>query len=166
MAEIALQGHPVHTIGDMPKVGDAAPDFVLVNQALENRSLKDFAGEKKLLYVFPSLDTSVCAESIKKYNEHAKAHPGNAILLISSDLPFAQKRFCVSERIESIVTLSSMRSQAFGNDYGLLITDGSLAGILARAQMVLDENNKVLYSYLVPEISQEPDYEAALQHLS
>ena len=163
MADITLKGKPFHTNSVLPECGDQAPDFVLVDQDLGNRSLQDFSGKKKLLYIVPSLDTPVCSESTKKYNDHAKENPNHTILIISSDLPFAQKRFCGQERVENVITLSTMRSRDFPTAYGVLITDGPLEGICARAQIVLDENNKVLYRELVSEVSDEPDYDSALK---
>ncbi|HSD10094.1 MAG TPA: thiol peroxidase [Candidatus Binatia bacterium] len=165
MATITLRGNAIHTAGNPPAVGKPAPDFVLVDGKLANKSLGDFAGKKKLLSIVPSLDTPVCALSTKKFNEHAKSHSDTVLLLISADLPFAQGRFCSAEGTTNVVPLSMMRSRQFAQDYGVLIEDGPLAGITARAVVVLDENNKVLHSELVPEIAQEPNYEAALKAL-
>ncbi len=165
MAQLTFKGNPIHTSGDLPAVGQPAPDFKLVANDLKDLSLVDFSGKKKLLNIVPSLDTSVCALSTRKFNEYAKAHPDAVILVISADLPFAQKRFCGNEGLSNVVTLSMMRSRKFAKDYGVLLEDGPLAGLTARAIVVLDENNRVCYSELVPEIAQEPDYNAALAAL-
>jgi thiol peroxidase len=165
MATITLRGNTIHTAGNPPAIGKAAPDFVLVDGKLANKSLSDFAGKKKLLSIVPSLDTPVCALSTKKFDEHVKTRPDAVLLLISADLPFAQGRFCTAEGTTNVVPLSMMRSRQFAKDYGVLIEDGPLAGITARAVVVLDENNKVLHSELVPEIAQEPNYDAALKAL-
>ena len=166
MANLTLKGNPIHTSGELPAVGTTAPDFILVNAALQDVTLAAFAGRKKLLNIVPSLDTAVCALSTHKFNEHAKAHPDTAILVISADLPFAQKRFCGNEGIDNVVTLSMMRSRQFAEDYGVLLESGPLAGITARAVVVLDADNRVLYTELVPEIAQEPNYQTALAALS
>ncbi len=166
MANLTLKGNPIHTNGDLPAVGATAPGFKLVNAALQDFSLSDFAGKKKLLNIVPSLDTAVCALSTHRFNEHAKAHPDTVILVISADLPFAQKRFCGNEGVDNVVTLSMMRSRNFAKDYGVLLEDGPLAGITARAVVVLDADNRVLYTELVPEIAQEPNYQTALAALA
>jgi thiol peroxidase len=165
MATVTLQGNQLHTNGDLPAVGSAAPAFRLVDGKLNDVSLTDYAGKKKLLNIVPSLDTPTCATSTKKFNDHAKAHGDVVMLVISADLPFAQGRFCGAEGIDNVVPLSMMRSRHFAKDYGVLITDGPLAGITARAVVVLDEDNRVVYNQLVPEIADEPDYEAALAAL-
>ena len=165
MATVTLHGNPIHTSGDLPAVGSQAPDFKLVNKDLADLSLAHFAGKKKLLNIVPSLDTSVCAISTKKFSDHAKGRSELAVLIISADLPFAAGRFCTAEGIDNVVTLSMMRSRNFAKDYGVLITDGPLAGITARAVVVLDADDKVVYTQLVPEIVQEPDYEKAIAAL-
>jgi thiol peroxidase len=165
MAKLTFKGNPINTNGDLPVVGQSAPDFKLVANNLKDLTLADFAGKKKLLNIVPSLDTSVCALSTRKFNDHAKAHPDTVILVISADLPFAQKRFCGDENLSNVVTLSMMRSRKFAKDYGVLLEDGPLAGLTARAIVVLDENNIVRHTELVPEIAQEPDYNAALAAL-
>lgn len=165
MANITLQGNPIHTSGELPKQGAKAPDFKLVNKDLKDVSLADFKGKKKLLNIVPSLDTPVCALSTRKFNEHAKTHQDTVILIISADLPFAQGRFCGNEHLDNVVPLSMMRGQKFGDDYGVMIQDGPLAGVTARAVVVLDADNKVVYSEMVPEIAHEPDYEQALKAL-
>lgn len=162
MANITLKGNPIHTNGELPAVGTAAPDFSLVNKDLADVSLGDYAGKKKLLNIVPSLDTGVCATSTQKFNS-AMAGKDNAVaLVISADLPFAMSRFCSTEGIDNVISLSMMRSKNFAKDYGVLITDGPLAGVCARAVVVLDEDNKVIYTQLVPEIGEEPDYDSAL----
>jgi thiol peroxidase len=166
MAAITLKGNAINTNGDLPAVGSQAPELKLVDGDLNDVSLATYAGKKKLLNIVPSLDTPVCATSTRKFNEVAQSHPDTAMLVISADLPFAMGRFCSSEGTENVTTLSMMRSRSFAKDYGVLITDGPLAGITARAVVVLDENNKVLYTELVPEIAQEPDYKAAIAALN
>jgi len=162
MSTITFQGKQIHTNGELPKVGDKAPDFRLVNKDLKDMSLADFRGKKKLLSIVPSMDTPVCAMSIRKFNDFAKKQ-GNAVMLaVSADLPFAASRFCGAENVERIVPLSMMRSRDFARDYGVLIEDGPLAGIAARAVVVLNEDNKVVYTELVPEIAEEPDYDQAM----
>lgn len=165
MATITLQGNEIHTNGELPKVGDDAPDFGLVNAELGNVSLATYKGKKKLLNIVPSLDTPVCATSTKKFNDAAKGKSDTVFLMIAADLPFAMSRFCKAEGTDNVVTLSMMRSRNFAKDYGVLIEDGPLAGITARAIVVIDENDKVVYSELVPEIAQEPNYDAAIAAL-
>lgn len=165
MTTLKHNGNEIHTNGSLPKVGTQAPDFVLVDKALNNVSLSTFAGKKKLLNIVPSLDTPVCANSTKKFNTEAAKHADTAFLVISADLPFAMNRFCGAEGVGNVHSLSMMRSNAFATDYGVLIEDGVLAGIAARAVVVLDANDKVIYTQLVPEIAQEPDYEKALAAL-
>ncbi len=165
MAEITLQGNKIHTHGNFPSPGADAPDFTLVNKDLEDVSLKDFQGKMKLLNVVPSLDTPVCATSTKKFNEAAQKRPDAAFLIVSADLPFAMSRFCSNENLENVSSLSLMRTRAFAKDYGVLIEDGPLKGITARAVIVIDENNVVRHAQLVDEIANEPDYEAALAAL-
>ena len=162
MATVTLKGNPCSTSGELPAVGSQAPDFTLTKGDLSDASLADFAGKKKLLSIVPSLDTPVCAISTQKFNEHAKTHPDTVVLIVSGDLPFAQGRFCTGEKLDNVVPLSMMRSRNFAKDYGVLLNDGPLAGITARAVVILDENNKVLHSQLVSEIAEEPDYQAAL----
>ncbi|MEJ2687670.1 MAG: thiol peroxidase, partial [Gammaproteobacteria bacterium] len=150
MATITLQGNEIHTNGDLPAVGSQAPAFKLVDGELNDRTLGDYAGKKKLLNIVPSLDTPVCATSTKKFNDAAKQHADTAFLIVSADLPFAQGRFCTDENLSNVVPLSVMRDRNFSKDYGVLITDGPLAGITARAVVVLDENDKEIHSELVP----------------
>ncbi len=162
MAKITLHGDPINTNGELPAVGSTAPDFTLTTGDLADVSLADFAGKKKLLNIVPSLDTGICAISTKKFNEVAPKHNNTVFLTISADLPFAQGRFCEAEKVDMIRTLSTMRSASFAEDYGIKIVDGPLAGITGRAVVVLDEDNKVIYNELVPEIAQEPDYDSAI----
>lgn len=165
MAKITQRGNPINTNGELPKVGGNAPEFKLVDADLNDVGLANFKGKKKLLNIVPSLDTSICAISTKKFNDFAKTHPDVAVMTISADLPFAQKRFCSAENLANIKTLSMMRDRNFAKDYGVLLQDGKMAGITARAVVVLDENDKVLYTELVPEIAQEPNYTAAIAAL-
>lgn len=165
MAEITLRGNKCHTNGDLPKVGDKAPDFRLTDKDLKDCSLLSWAGKKKLISIVPSLDTPVCALSTRKFNEHAKHHPDTVILTVAADLPFAMRRFCGAEGLDNVVALSLMRDKKFAEDYGVLITDGPMAGITARAIVVLSAEDTVKYTELVPEIAQEPDYETALRAL-
>jgi thiol peroxidase len=166
MASITLKGNPISTNGELPAVGSPAPDFKLVDSGLANRSLADYAGKKKLISIVPSLDTPVCAISTIKFNKAAKADPNLVVLIASADLPFAATRFCTGEKLDNVVTLSMMRDRNFAKDYGVLITDGPLAGITARAVVAIGADDKVLYAQLVPEIGQEPDYDAALKALA
>jgi thiol peroxidase len=163
MAEVTFKGVKIHTSGNLPKVGSRAPDFRLTSSGLEDVSLKDFAGKKKILNIAHSLDTGTCAATAKAFEARAAELPNTVILTISNDLPFAQKRFCDSEGIRNVVTLSQMRDRKFGRDYGVEYVDGSLAGLLARAVVVIDENNRVVYTQQVRETSQEPEYEAVLK---
>jgi len=162
MAQTALKGNPVNLAGELPAVGSIAPDFKLVDKDLGDRTLADFAGKKKLLNIVPSLDTPVCAASTKRFNAAIAGKVNAVALIISADLPFAAGRWCGAEGVDNVVTLSMMRSKGFAKDYGVLMDDGPLAGITARAVVVLDEDNKVVYTQLVPEITQEPDYDSAL----
>jgi thiol peroxidase len=164
MATITLKGNEIHTNGELPAVGSAAPDFHLVDTELNDRRLADYKGRKKLLNIVPSLDTPVCATSTRKFNDHA-AEKDAVMLVIAADLPFAMSRFCTGEGVDKVIPLSMMRSRNFAKDYGVLIEDGPLAGITARAVVVIDEHDKVVYTEMVPEIAQEPDYDAALKHI-
>jgi len=165
MAEVTLKGSPIHTNGDLPAVGSTAPDFRLTNKDLADVGLDDFAGKRKILSIVPSLDTGVCAESTRKFNQLVAERDDVVVLVIAADLPFAMTRFCGAEGIDRVHTLSIMRSKNFAKDYGVLIQDGPLAGITARAVVVLDADNRVLHTELVPEIGQEPDYDAAFAAL-
>ena len=162
MAKITLMGNEINTNGELPKAGDTAPDFVLANAELGDITLESYKAKKKLLNIVPSLDTEVCAISTKKFNDAAKEKTDVAFIMVSADLPFAMSRFCKAEGTDNVVTLSMMRSRKFAKDYGVLIEEGPLAGITARAVVVIDEDNNVIHSELVPEITQEPDYDAAL----
>ena len=162
MAQVTHKGNPIHTSGELPKVGAKAPDFKLTPGDLKDVSLADFKGKKKILNIVPSLDTPTCATSTRKFNESAGKLPDTVVLVVSSDLPFASKRFCTVEGLQNVVPLSLMRDRKFAKDYGVLIEDGLLAGICARAVVVIDEQDHVTYTQLVPEIGQEPDYDKAL----
>ena len=161
MAKITLKGTPCTTSGDLPKVGAKAPDFKLVNGSLADVGLADFKGKKKIINIVPSLDTPVCAVSTRRFDEYAAKDRNTVVLVVSSDLPFAQTRFCSAEATH-VVPLSMMRDRHFARDYGVLIQDGPLAGITARAVVVLDADDKILHTELVSEIGQEPDYAAAI----
>ena len=165
MATITLQGNACNTNGELPKTGSTAPDFTLVDAKLNDVHLADYAGKKKLLNIVPSLDTPTCATSTKKFNELVAERDDVVVLVVSADLPFASGRFCGMEGLDNVLPLSLMRGKAFAKDYGILITDGPLAGITARAVVVLDADNRVVYTQLVPEIADEPDYDAALAAL-
>ena len=160
MAQITLRGNLVNTVGDLPAVGSTAPGFALTGTDLGTVTDEQLRGKPFLLNIFPSIDTPVCAISVRTFNERAAAS-GLAVLCVSKDLPFAQNRFCGSEGIENVTTASAFRD-VFGDDYGVTMTDGPMAGLLARAVVVVDANGEVLYSELVPEIAQEPDYDAAI----
>jgi thiol peroxidase len=162
MATVTLKGNPIHTSGELPAAGAPAPDFKLTNTDLKDVSLADFKGKKKILNIVPSLDTAVCATSTRKFNESGGKLKDTVVLVISADLPFAMKRFCTTEGLANVVSLSMIRGKAFAKDYGVLLQDGPLAGLTARAVVVLDANDKVVYRELVPEIGQEPNYDAAL----
>ena len=166
MAEITLQGNPVHTIGSLPAVGMIAPSFRLVKTDLTEASLQDFIGKNIILNIFPSLDTSVCAASVRRFNKEGSESPNTVILCISADLPFAHKRFCEIEGLNDVIPLSVFRSPEFGRDYGVTLTSGPLTGLLSRAVVIIDKEGKVAYTEQVPEIGQEPDYDAALLALS
>ncbi len=165
MAQITLKGSPVHTNGDIPKPGSKAPDFKLTGADLGDVTLASYKGKKRLLNIVPSLDTPVCATSTRKFNDYAKGRDDVVMLIVSADLPFAQSRFCGAENTKNVVTLSMMRDRHFAKDYGVLIEDGPLAGITARAVVVIDSNDKVVHSELVQEIAQEPDYDKAIAAL-
>lgn len=165
MADVLFKGTPAHTSGALPKVGSKAPDFKLTTGDLADVSLANFKGKKKLLSIVHSLDTGVCAASTKRFNDFARNRDDVVVLVVSGDLPFAQTRFCAGEGLKNVVTLSMMRDRHFAKDYGVLLTDSPLAGLTARATLVLDENDKVLYTQLGPEITLEPDYDKALAAL-
>ncbi len=162
MATVTLKGNPIHTNGELPAKGAKAPEFTLTGVDLKDVGLGEWKGKKKILNIVPSLDTAVCATSTRKFNETGGKLPNTVVLVISADLPFAMKRFCTTEGLQNVVSLSMIRGKNFAKDYGVLLTDGPLAGLSARACLVLDENDKVIHAELVPEIGQEPNYDAAL----
>ncbi|MBW1642849.1 MAG: thiol peroxidase [Deltaproteobacteria bacterium] len=162
MAEITLKGTPIHTVGELPFVGDNAMDFSLTRMDLSDMSLKDVAGKRVVLNIFPSVDTSTCAMSVRRFNSEISNYENAVVLCISRDLPFAHARFCGTEGLNDVISLSEMRNRDFGQKYGVEMTDGPLAGLLARAVVVIDESGKVIYTQLVNEIGEEPDYEKAL----
>ncbi|MFF0742816.1 thiol peroxidase [Streptomyces sp. NPDC004111] len=159
---VNFKGGPVSVDGTFVQVGATAPDFTLVGKDLGEVTLADFAGKKKVLNIFPSVDTGVCAASVRTFNERAAGLENTAVLCISADLPFAQGRFCGAEGLENVTTLSTFRSPGFRKDYGVDLVSGPLAGLTTRAVVVLDEDNKVVHAQLVGEITEEPDYDAAL----
>ncbi|HWU32292.1 MAG TPA: thiol peroxidase [Marmoricola sp.] len=165
MASITLGGNPVNTIGDLPSVGAQAPDFTVTNAEVADVSSGDFRGKRVVLNIFPSINTGVCAASERKFNELAAGLANTTVLSVSKDLPFALNAFCAAEGIENVTPTSAFRTN-FGEDFGVTMTDGKFAGLLARSVVVLDENGVVLHSELVPEIAQEPDYDAAIASLS
>ena len=166
MAQITLQGNPVQTVGNLPAVGMEAPSFKLVKTDLSEASMQDFAGKNIILNIFPSLDTSVCAASVRRFNKEAGESPDTVVLCISADLPFAHQRFCETEGLNDVIPLSVFRSPEFGRDYGVTITSGPLAGLMSRAVVIIDKSGEVTYTEQVPEITQEPDYDASLLALS
>lgn len=163
MAKITLKGNPFNTVGNLPAAGSQAPTFSLVKSDLSPLTPNDLKGKKVVLNIFPSLDTDVCAASVRKFNDEAGKLHNTVVVCVSMDLPFAHKRFCTTEGIENVITASDFRGGKFGNDYGVTIADGPLAGLHSRAVVVLDENGMVKYTEQVPEIVMEPDYEAALK---
>ena len=165
MATVTLKGNPVRLSGELPVKGAEAPAFKLTSKDLADLSAADFKGKNLVLNIFPSVDTSVCATAVRRFNKEASSLKDTAVLCISADLPFAQARFCGAEGLNNVVTLSDFRSGDFGKAYGLRIVDGPLAGLLARAVVVVGKDGKILYTQLVPEIAQEPDYAAALAAL-
>ena len=165
MAQITLKGNPIHTLGNLPAVGSAAPDFSLTRQDLSDLKLRDVAGKRVVLNIFPSVDTPTCSASVRRFNSEISKFDNAVALCISRDLPFAHARFCEAEGLKDVIPLSEMRHRNFGEKYGVVITDGPMAGLLARAVLVLDESGKVIYSQLVDEIAEEPAYEKALEAL-
>lgn len=161
MAKITFKGSPVHTSGDLPQVGSTAPGFSLVKNDLTSVGNQDLAGKHVVLNIFPSIDTGVCATSVRKFHERAASLPNTVVLCVSKDLPFAMKRFCGAEGIDKVITASAFRGPDFGAAYGVTMTDGPLAGLFARSIVVLDDSGKVVHTELVPEIAQEPDYDRA-----
>lgn len=166
MSSVTLKGNPITVGGTFPAPGDSAPAFSLVSKDLADTKLSSFAGKRKILNIFPSVDTPTCATSVRNFNTKASQLENTVVLCISADLPFAQARFCGAEGLDNVVMLSTLRGHEFLQDYGVAIENGPMAGLTARAVVVLDEQDKVLYSELVPEIGSEPDYQAALDSLA
>lgn len=162
MASITLKGNPINTIGDLPSVGSDAPSFTAVKSDLSECNLAEVAGKKIVLNIFPSIDTGVCAASTRRFNKEAGSLENVIVVCVSADLPFALGRFCGAEGLDNVVPVSTFRNPEFGTNYGVKIVDGPLAGLLSRAVVVIDESGKVVYTEQVPEIAQEPNYEAAL----
>ena len=166
MATVTLAGELVNLSGDLPIVGESAPEFVLADDAMRDVRLADFAGRRKILNIFPSLDTPVCAESVRQFSQRVDSQANAAMLTVSMDLPFASWRFCDSLGLKNVIPVSAFRAPAFGDDYGVRILDGKLRGLLARAVVVINSGDAVVYAQLVPEIKQEPDYESAIAALT
>jgi len=165
MATITLQGSPVETSGELPQAGSEVPDFTLLSKDLSELNLASLTGKNIVLNIFPSIDTPVCAESVRRFNKEAAEKENTVVLCISADLPFAHARFCAAEGLENVISLSTFRDANFGSDYGVVITDGPLKGLMSRAVIVLGVDGVVKYTEQVPEIAQEPDYDAALAAL-
>lgn len=165
MAQTKLGENIVNTIGELPSVGSTAPDFTLVDNTLKNVSLNDFKGKKVILNIHPSVDTGVCATSVREFNKRATTLDNTVVLSISKDLPFAFRRFCGAEGIDKVITLSDFRNKGFSKTYGMELIDGGMAGLLARSIVVIDEQGKVKHTELVPVVGQEPNYDAALDAL-
>ncbi len=161
MAEITLRGNPVHTVGDLPAVGAPAPEFTLVDSDLKEVSSADLVGRTLVLNIFPSIDTGVCAASVRTFNERAAGLDGVTVVNVSKDLPYALRRFCGAEGIENVSSTSAFRS-SFGEDFGVIMADGGMRGLLSRAVVVVRPDGRVAYTQQVPDIGQEPDYDAAL----
>ncbi|MEK6796492.1 MAG: thiol peroxidase [Spirochaetota bacterium] len=166
MVEITHKGEPIRTVGILPAVGSKAPDISLTAEDLSDRKLSDFHGKTVVLNIFPSIDTSVCAASVRRFNAEAASRPNTAVLCISDDLPFAMKRFCTAEGLINVITLSEMHDRGFGEMYGVRIISGKLKGILSRAVVVIDPAGIITYTEQVPEIAEEPDYAKALAAVS
>ncbi len=162
MAQITFKGNPIHTAGSLPKVGSPAPDLSLTKADLSAVTLREFKGKKVVLNIFPSIDTPVCAASVRRFNEEAAKLNNAVVLCISRDLPFAQNRFCAAEGLKNVITASEYKDSSFSDAYGVRIVDSPLAGLLSRAVVVVDQNSKIAYTEQVPEIGQEPDYAKAL----
>ena len=165
MAKITFQGNPVSTAGDLPRVGAEAPEFSLVKTDLGEVSLADYKGKKVVLNIFPSVDTGVCAASVRRFNAEASKQDNTVVLCVSRDLPFAHARFCGAEGLDDVVSLSEYKDEVFSQNYGVKMIDGPLSGLLSRAVVVIDENGKVSHSEQVDDIVNEPDYDAALKAL-
>lgn len=165
MTKIAFKGDPIHTSGELPKVGETAPDFTLVSGDLSEVKLSDYKGKNVVLNIFPSLDTGVCAASVRKFNEKAGSIDNTVVLGVSSDLPFASTRFCSTEGIKNTIALSVFRNDSFAKDYGVLLVDGPMKGLTARAVLVINPEGKVIFNEMVPEITQEPNYNSAIDSI-
>ena len=165
MATITLGGTPVHTLGDLPAIGSKAPDAELVKSDMSRVNLSDFRGKKVLMNIFPSVNTGVCSQSVRQFNQEAAELPDTVVLCISRDLPFAQDQFCAAEGIENVIMLSDYRDASFGKAYQLLMTDGGFEALLSRVVIALDPDGNVIYTEQVPEIGEEPNYKAALEAL-
>jgi thiol peroxidase len=165
MATITFKGTPTTTSGVLPSIGSKVPAFILTKSDLADTTQDSFTGKRIVFNIFPSIDTGICALSVKRFNKEASSLKNVAVLCISMDLPFAQSRFCGAEGLKDVITLSAFRSATFGKDFGLTITNGPLKGLLSRAVVITDENSTVIYTEQVPEIAQEPDYESALKVL-
>lgn len=165
MAQITFKGNPIQTAGSLPKVGEKAPDFTLTSDSLGEIKLSDYAGKRLVLNIFPSIDTGICAASARHFNQDASSLENTVVLNVSKDLPFAQKRFCAAEGLEHVQNGSEFKNLGFSANYHVIMQDGPLAGLFSRAVVVVDENGKVIYTEQVPEIVQEPDYEAAIAAL-
>ena len=165
MSQILLKGQPINTIGKLPDIGSKAPDFTLTANDLKDISLKDFDNKTLILNIFPSIDTAVCATSVRKFNTQAQALPNTKVLCISADLPFAHARFCAGEGLDNVITLSDFRNKDFGINYGVKIIDSTLSGLLSRAIVIIDKTGKIIYTEQVSDIANEPDYEKVLNAL-
>lgn len=163
MAQVTLKGNPINISGSIPAIGSKAPGFQLTKMDLSDVKLEAFAGKKIILNIFPSVDTAVCASSVRKFNEKASSLSNTVVLCVSADLPFAFSRFCGAEGLKDVIPVSEYKKHAFGEDYGVRLQEGPLAGLLARSIVVLNESGNVVYTELVPEITHEPDYEKALE---
>jgi len=165
MTTITLEGNEIHTVGELPAIGSDAPAFTLTNPDMGETSLAEFAGKKVILNIFVAIDTGICAESTRRFNTAAGSLDNTVVLCISADLPPTQARFCGAENLDNVIMLSTFRNPEFGNDYGLTVADGPIRGLNSRSIIIIDENGKVVYTEQVPEIAQEPDYDAALTKL-
>ncbi len=165
MADILFKGNPIKTAGEIPQPGDVAPNFKLTDTDMKDKHLSDFIGKKVILNIFPSVDTGICAASVRRFNQEASKLDNTVVLCISKDLPFAQKRFCGAEGINNVVMLSEFKDQNFSREYHVTMTEGPLAGLMSRAIVITDTEGSVVYSEQVPEITQEPDYETALKNV-
>ena len=165
MAQVTFKGNPINTAGSLPRIGSAAPDFTVIKTDLTPISLSELKGKKTVLNIFPSIDTPVCANSVRRFNVEASKLANTVVLCISKDLPFAQKRFCAAEGLENVIPASEYRDSSFSSAYGVMLVDSPLQGLFSRAIVVVDEKGSVVYTEQVPEIAQEPDYEKALAAL-